>query len=42
MMMVINKLTLLTGREHSGKEEITLPKGWKAGMLSNTTYMSRY
>ena len=30
MKMVINKLTLLTGREHREKEKLTLPKGWKA------------
>jgi hypothetical protein len=29
-MVVINKLTLLTGREHREKEKLTLPKGWKA------------
>jgi hypothetical protein len=42
MMMVINKLTLLTGREHRGKEKIRPPKGWKAEILSNTAYVSRY
>jgi hypothetical protein len=43
MMMVIKKLTLLTGREHREKKKrITLPKGWKARMLSNTTDINLY